>query len=79
MHTSNDEILGVVADVFPDDLSIEELHRFTHAPIGACFRLISAVREFKARDEQAFLDGLLEERLKDRFYRRNEDLKPSEN
>lgn len=47
------------------EISVEELHRFTRAPIGACVGALALARECRTRERREWIDGCLEVNLKD--------------
>lgn len=71
------DILGLVAEVLPKELTVEQLHRFTNAPIGACLRLLLAVREQQTKEDLEFAEGIQEQLLLDRIYRIGSQVDPS--
>ncbi len=70
-------ILGLVAEVLPRGLTVEQLHRFTNAPIGACLRLLLAVREQQANEELEFEEGIQDQLLLDRIQRIGPQVDPT--
>lgn len=65
-----ERLIGALADLFPDELTPEQLHAFTKAPIGVCVHVLNEVKELRNTEYAEYLDGIIEERLKDRIEHR---------
>jgi hypothetical protein len=61
MDEKTKALIGALVDLFPPDLTIEELHEFTGAPIGTCVHVLREVRELRLQEQLEWVDGISSE------------------
>lgn len=61
MDEKTRSLIGSLVDLFPPEMTLEELHEFTGAPIGTCVRVLFAVRELRMQEQLEYVDGISDE------------------
>lgn len=63
MDGRNRSLLGSLVDLFPPDLTVEELHDFTGASMGVCVHVLREVDELRRLERLEYTDGIATELL----------------